>query len=63
MNISMKKTNFLLFAGPIASALCHRFSCRTVVFWGTVLTCVGQIMSAYAPNIEFLYFSYSIVGG
>lgn len=56
-------TTFLLMLGPIASALCHRFSCRTVVFWGTVLTVLGQILSAFAPNIEFLYFSYSIVGG
>ena len=49
--------------GPVASALCHRYSCRSVVFWGAILTCVGQIISAYAPNIEFLFFSYSIVGG
>lgn len=56
-------TTFLLLLGPLGSALCNRFSCRTVVFWGTVMTVVGQILSAYAPNIEFTYFSYSTIGG
>ena len=52
-----------LFAGPLGSALCNRFHARTVVFWGTVMTVVGQILSAYAPNLEFTYFSYAAIGG
>ncbi|XP_052790906.1 monocarboxylate transporter 12-like [Mya arenaria] len=56
-------TTFLLMMGPVASALCHRWSCRTVVFIGSVLCVIGIVISAFAPNIEFLYFSYSIVGG
>ena len=27
------------------------------------MTVVGQILSAYAPNLEFNYFSYAVIGG
>ncbi|XP_060597580.1 monocarboxylate transporter 12-like [Ruditapes philippinarum] len=43
--------------------MCHRFSCRTVVFLGSILCFIGILISAFAPNIEFLYFSYCVVGG
>ncbi|XP_045199293.2 monocarboxylate transporter 12-like [Mercenaria mercenaria] len=56
-------TTFLLIMGPVASALCHRFSCRSVVFWGSILCFIGLLISAFAPNLEFLYFSYCVVGG
>ncbi|XP_052230056.1 monocarboxylate transporter 13-like isoform X1 [Dreissena polymorpha] len=56
-------TTFLLMMGPVASALCHRFSCRTVVFFGSIVAFLGMFVSAFAPNIEFLYFSYAVVGG
>ncbi|KAL4219062.1 hypothetical protein ACF0H5_021645 [Mactra antiquata] len=56
-------TTFLLMMGPVASALCHRFTCRSVVFFGSILCFIGIFLSAYAPSIEFLYFSYCIVGG
>lgn len=63
----MVRLNVLIFgyllAGPLASALCNRFSCRTVVMAGGVVLCAGVLISAFAPNLEFLYFSYSFIGG
>lgn len=56
-------TTFLLIMGPVVSALCHRFSGRSVVFWGSILCFIGILLSAFAPSLEFLYFSYSVVGG
>ncbi|WAR31082.1 MOT12-like protein [Mya arenaria] len=50
-------------SGPVATAMCNRWSCRSVVLLGSVLCFIGIVISAFAPNIEFLYFSYSIVGG
>ena len=52
-----------IFTGPLASALCNRFTCRTVVMVGGVLLCVGVLVSGFAPSLEFLYFSYSLIGG
>ena len=52
-----------IFTGPLASALCNRFTCRTVVMAGGVLLCVGVLVSGFAPSLEFLYFSYSLIGG
>lgn len=60
--ISLAVTVRMLF-GPLASALCNRFSCRTVVMAGGVVLCAGVLISAFAPNLEFLYFSYSFIGG
>lgn len=63
----MVRLNVLIFGyllvGPLASALCNRFSCRTVVMAGGVVLCAGVLISAFAPNLEFLYFSYSFTGG
>jgi len=53
----------IFIAGPVASALCHRWSCRTVVYIGSLLSLVGVFISAFAPNIIFLYFSYSVIAG
>lgn len=60
--ISLAVTVRMLF-GPLASALCNRFSCRTVVMAGGVVLCAGVLISAFAPSLEFLYFSYSFIGG
>ncbi|XP_062582265.1 monocarboxylate transporter 14-like [Saccostrea cucullata] len=60
--ISLAVTVRMLF-GPLASVLCNRFSCRTVVIVGGVILCVGVLISGFTPNLAFLFFSYSIVGG
>ena len=43
--------------------LTNRFGCRTVAIVGTIVAAVGFIMSIFAPNIYFMYFSFGIVAG
>ena len=53
----------LYFTGPIASALTNKYGCRAVTIAGSIVSCCGFIMSIFAPNIWFMYFSFGIVGG
>ncbi|RUS84545.1 hypothetical protein EGW08_007714 [Elysia chlorotica] len=48
---------------PAATAFCNRFSVRTAVHLGTFLLTSGLVMSAFSPNIYFLFLSYGVVQG
>jgi len=50
-------------AGPIASALTNKFGCRTVAIAGTLIASFGFVVSIWAPNIWFMYFSFGCVAG
>jgi len=50
-------------AGPIASALTNKFGCRIVSVAGTLIASFGFIISIWAPNIWFMYFSFGCVSG
>jgi len=50
----------MIITGPIASALCNRFSCRSAVIVGGLITAVGVLISGFTPNLWFLYFSYGL---
>ncbi|CAL1543529.1 unnamed protein product, partial [Lymnaea stagnalis] len=52
-----------LFLGPVASAVCSRFSVRSAVIIGSLLMTVAQILNAYAPDFYFLFFSHSALQG
>jgi len=52
-----------VFAGPIASALTNKFGCRIVTIAGTLIASFGFIISIWAPNIWFMYFSFGCVTG
>ena len=49
--------------GPIVSIMCNRFSGRSLVFVGACLLSIALMISGFAPNQLFLYFSYGIIGG
>ncbi|XP_046542426.1 monocarboxylate transporter 12-like [Haliotis rubra] len=49
--------------GPIASALTNRYGCRAVTIAGAIIAAVGFILSLFAPNIYYLYFSFGIMSG
>lgn len=53
----------LLTLGPIASMLTNKFGCRIVTIVGTIIAASGFILSIFAPNIYFMYFSFGIVAG
>ena len=53
----------VFFAGPIASILVNKFGCRFVTVLGTLVAALGFIISIFAPNIYFMYFSFGVVAG
>lgn len=56
-------SGFYLIAGPFVSALANRFGFRIVAIAGSVLGALAFVMSYFAASVEFLCFSYGIVGG
>lgn len=52
-----------LVLAPISSALCQRFSCRTVVFVGGVFCALGLTCSYFATNLIHLFFTFGVLTG
>ncbi|XP_059611541.1 monocarboxylate transporter 13 [Phlebotomus argentipes] len=52
-----------LLLAPISSALCQRFSCRTVVFVGGVFCALGLTCSYFATNLIHLFFTFGVLTG
>ena len=50
-------------AGPVAGALTVKFGYRFVNVLGAVLEALGVFLSAFTPNLEFMYFSVGILIG
>jgi len=50
-------------SGPLASFLTNRLGWRLATVIGSVLAAAGLALSAYAPNVYFLYFSAGILIG
>ncbi len=53
----------LLLSGPIVGALTNRFGCRAVTIAGGAVSFAGFLISLFAPNIYFMFFSFGIVTG
>ncbi|XP_013406563.1 monocarboxylate transporter 12-like [Lingula anatina] len=49
--------------GPVSSSLANLFTARKVVMSGGVLSSLGLILSAFPPNIYYLFFSFGLVAG
>lgn len=52
-----------LSIGPICSACVVNFGARPVTIFSGVMISGGLMLSAFAPNVHFLMFSYGIVVG
>ncbi|KAJ8365655.1 hypothetical protein SKAU_G00144860 [Synaphobranchus kaupii] len=52
-----------LIASPICSACVLNFGARPVTIFSGVMVAGGLMLSAFAPNVQFLIFSYGIVVG
>lgn len=52
-----------LALAPLSSALCQRFSCRSVVFVGGLFCALGLTLSSFAKNIYHLLFTFGILTG
>ncbi|KAI0229983.1 hypothetical protein LSAT2_019611 [Lamellibrachia satsuma] len=49
--------------GPIVSTLTNKYGCRVVSNAGSILAAFGFVISVFAPNLYYLYFSFGIVSG
>ncbi|EDW79687.1 uncharacterized protein Dwil_GK17886 [Drosophila willistoni] len=52
-----------LVLAPLSSALCQRFSCRSVVFVGGIFCAMGMILSYFATSLLHLLFTFGILTG
>lgn len=52
-----------LIASPICSACVVNFGARPVTIFSGVMVSGGLMLSAFAPNVQFLIFSYGVVVG
>ncbi|XP_063048237.1 monocarboxylate transporter 9a [Engraulis encrasicolus] len=52
-----------LLTSPICSACVESFGARPVTIFSGVMVAGGMMLSAFAPNISFLIFSYGVVVG
>ena len=61
--IKSQVMTFLLFSGPVAGILTNKFGYRFVTILGALLEALGVFLTAFTPNLEFLYFSVGILIG
>lgn len=52
-----------LALAPLSSALCQRFSCRTVVFIGGIFCALGLTLSYFATSMIHLLFTFGVLTG
>lgn len=52
-----------LIASPICSACVDNFGARPVTIFSGVMVAGGLMLSGFAPNVQFLIFSYGVVVG
>lgn len=52
-----------LALAPISSALCQRYSCRSVVFVGGLFCALGLILSYFATSLYHLLLTFGILTG
>lgn len=52
-----------LLSGPIASFLTDRYGCRKVTIAGSILACIGFVLSAFSNSMEMLFLTFGILAG
>lgn len=62
-NIILTMCITIYFLGPVASALTNRYGCRVVTIAGAIVAAIGFILSLFAPNIYYLFFSFGVLSG
>lgn len=52
-----------LLSGPVASFLTDRYGCRKVTIAGSILACLGFVMSAFSTSMEMLFLTFGVLAG
>ncbi|GIY28104.1 monocarboxylate transporter 12 [Caerostris extrusa] len=53
----------IVLVGPVASGFVNKYGCRVVSSVGTIISCVGLLLSLAVPEVEYLYFTIGIITG
>ncbi|KAG8445502.1 hypothetical protein GDO86_010315 [Hymenochirus boettgeri] len=61
--ISSLSMGITLIVGPIIGLFINTCGCRKTAMIGGFLTSVGWVLSAFAPNVHFLFFSFGVTAG
>eukprot|EP00079_Xenopus_tropicalis_P018718 XP_004920881.2 PREDICTED: monocarboxylate transporter 14-like [Xenopus tropicalis] len=61
--ISSLSMGITLIVGPIIGLFINTCGCRKTAMIGGFLTSLGWVLSAYAPNVHFLFFSFGVTAG
>ena len=61
--IPASMTSLSLLMAPFASALCQRFTCRSVTLAGALLCALGISLSSLVPNIQTLFLTFGVMTG
>lgn len=56
-------SGFYLIAGPFVSAMANRWGFRLVTIIGSFIGSAAFAASAFAPNVQYLYIVYGVIGG
>lgn len=56
-------SGFYLIAGPFASAVANRYGFRVVAIGGSILGAAAFAASYFAPNVNYLYVVFGVLGG
>ena len=59
----MSYFEFICISAPVSTALANRFTTKLVAVLGGIVFGLSRIISAFAPSLEVLVFSYGILGG
>ena len=52
-----------LTSGPIVGGLVNKFGCRPVCIGGSIVSCIGLVLSVFSPNVPVLMLTYGVIGG
>ncbi|OCT81102.1 monocarboxylate transporter 14 [Xenopus laevis] len=61
--VSSLSMGITLIVGPIIGLFINTCGCRKTAIIGGFLTSLGWVLSAFAPNVHFLFFSFGVTAG
>jgi hypothetical protein len=53
----------MIFVGIVTGSLIERFSCRSIGITGSLLVCVGILLSSFSVNIWMFLVTFGLVTG
>ncbi|RUS80114.1 hypothetical protein EGW08_012113 [Elysia chlorotica] len=52
-----------LLAGPAVAAMCAKYGNRKVCIIGSIIACIGLLMSVHSESVDMMIATYGVIGG